>query len=142
MTHTIFTTQTKIRFKHTDPAGIVFFPQFVAMMNDSTEDLMEQMGYGFAPMHQKGVGMPIVNVTVDFKKPAYLGQIITKHAEFSKIGTRSYTVHHWYEYGGDILVDGTQTCVFVAKQVDGTFQSVPIPDELRFAMMDYLKADS
>ena len=137
MTHKIFTAQEKIRFQHTDPAGIVFFPRFTVMMNDSTEDLMEILGCPFSQVHENG-GMPIVNINVDFKKPGYLGQTITKYAEFTKVSSRSYTVHHWFECDGDILMDATQTCVYVLRQEDGSFKSAPIPDTIRQEMLKYL----
>lgn len=140
MTNKIFTTTEKIRFQHTDPAGIVFFPRFTEMMNTTTEDLMEQLGCPFAELHKIG-GMPIVNITVNFKKPGYLGQTITKYAQFTKVGGSSYTLHHWFTCDDDILIDATQTCVYVLRQEDGSFKPSPIPPPVRNGMIEYLKTE-
>ena len=37
-----FTKQEKVRFKHVDYAGIVFYPRFLEMLNDLVEDWFEE----------------------------------------------------------------------------------------------------
>ena len=73
-----FTNQEKIRFKHIDYAGIVFYPRFLEMLNDLVEDWFEEaLDRPFSKMHETN-GIPTVDLKVQFKAPARLGEVITK----------------------------------------------------------------
>lgn len=73
-----FTKQEKIRFKHIDYAGIVFYPRFLEMLNDLVEDWFEEaLERPFSKMHQSN-GIPTVDLKVQFKNAARLGEILTK----------------------------------------------------------------
>ena len=139
MAHKIFSVQQKIRFQHTDPAGIVFFPRYAEMINASNEDLWEIFGIPFDTLHGNA-GVPAVNLNIDFKSPAFLGDVITKNVEFTKIGGSSYTLRHWFECNGRLILEASQTCVYAKKQDDGEFRPAPIPDTIRSEMQLYLRA--
>lgn len=73
-----FTKQEKIKFKHIDYAGIVFYPRFLEMVNDLVEDWFEEaLDRPFSKMHETN-GIPTVDLKVQFKAPARLGEVITK----------------------------------------------------------------
>ena len=73
-----FTKQEKIKFKHIDYAGIVFYPRFLEMVNDLVEDWFEEaLDRPFSKMHETN-GIPTVDLKVQFKAPARLGEILTK----------------------------------------------------------------
>jgi 4-hydroxybenzoyl-CoA thioesterase len=73
-----FSKQEKIKFKHIDYAGIVFYPRFLEMVNDLVEDWFEEaLDRPFSKMHETN-GIPTVDLKVQFKAPARLGEVITK----------------------------------------------------------------
>jgi len=73
-----FTKQEKIKFKHIDYAGIVFYPRFLEMLNDLVEDWFEEaLGRPFSKMHETN-GIPTVDLKIQFKNPARLGEVLTK----------------------------------------------------------------
>ena len=73
-----FTKTEKIRFKHVDYAGIVFYPRFLEMLNDLVEDWFEEaLDRPFSEMHETN-GIPTVDLKVQFKNAARLGEILTK----------------------------------------------------------------
>jgi 4-hydroxybenzoyl-CoA thioesterase len=74
-----FTKEEKIRFQHIDYAGIVFYPRFLEMLNALVEDWFEEaLDRPFHLMHETN-GIPTVDLKVQFKSPARLGETITKH---------------------------------------------------------------
>ncbi len=74
----IYTKPEKVRFAHIDNAGIVFYPRFLEMLNGLVEDWFEEkLDLSFAAMH-KTHGIPTVDLKVQFKKPARLGETLTK----------------------------------------------------------------
>lgn len=74
----IFTKQEKIRFQHIDFAGIVFYPRFLEMLNGIVEDWFEEaLDRPFSKMHETN-GIPTVDLKIQFKSPARLGEVLTK----------------------------------------------------------------
>jgi len=73
-----FVKSQKIKFKHIDYAGIVFYPRFLEMLNDLVEDWFEEaLDRPFSKMHETN-GIPTVDLKVQFRHPARLGEVITK----------------------------------------------------------------
>ena len=73
-----FIKQEKIRFKHTDFAGIVFYPRFLEMLNDLVEDWFDEaLDRPFSKIHETN-GIPTVDLKVQFKNAARIGEILTK----------------------------------------------------------------
>ena len=73
-----FIKQEKIRFQHIDYAGIVFYPRFLEMLNGLVEDWFEEaLDRPFSKMHQTN-GIPTVDLKVQFKKAARLGETLIK----------------------------------------------------------------
>lgn len=74
-----FAKQQKIKFKHIDYAGIVFYPRFLEMLNDLVEDWFEEaLDQPFSKMHETN-GIPTVDLKVQFKNAARIGEVLTKN---------------------------------------------------------------
>lgn len=81
--------QEKIRFKHIDFAGIVFYPRFLEMLNDLVEDWFEEaLDSPFSKMHETN-GIPTVDLKVQFKNAARIGEILTKKLWVIELKTSS-----------------------------------------------------
>ena len=120
-----FTKQEKIRFKHVDYAGIVFYPRFLEMLNDLVEDWFEEaLDRPFSKMHdtrqsQTGQsqtnGIPTVDLKVQFKKAARLGETLTKKLWVINLGGASVTCGFRFEdEHGKTCLEGEVTLVNVA----------------------------
>ena len=73
-----FTKKEKVRFQHVDYAGIVFYPRFLEMLNCLVEDWFEEaLNRPFSKMHETN-GIPTVDLKIQFKNAARLGEILTK----------------------------------------------------------------
>ena len=84
-----FIKKEKIKFKHVDYAGIVFYPRFLEMLNDLVEDWFEEgLDRPFSKMHETN-GIPTVDLKVQFKKAARLGDILTKKLWVKNLGGAS-----------------------------------------------------
>ncbi len=84
-----FTKQEKIKFKHIDYAGIVFYPRFLEMLNDLVEDWFEEaLDRPFSKMHETN-GIPTVDLKIQFKNPARLGEVLTKKLWVKDLGFAS-----------------------------------------------------
>ena len=110
-----FTKQEKIRFKHVDYAGIVFYPRFLEMLNDLVEDWFEEaLDRPFSKIHETN-GIPTVDLKVQFKKAARLGEILTKKLWVQNLGGASVLCGFRFEdEEGKTCLEGEVTLVNVA----------------------------
>ncbi|MEG1266654.1 MAG: acyl-CoA thioesterase, partial [Myroides sp.] len=59
-----FIKEEQIRFRHTDFAGIVFYPRFLEMLNDLVEDWFDEaLDRPFSKIHETN-GIPTVDLKV------------------------------------------------------------------------------
>ncbi|MES2748304.1 MAG: acyl-CoA thioesterase [Bacteroidota bacterium] len=114
-----FTKKEKIKFKHVDYAGIVFYPRFLEMLNDLVEDWFEEaIERPFSKMHETN-GIPTVDLKVQFKKAARLGEILTKKLWVIHLGGASIQCGFRFEdEEGKTCLEGEVTLVNVAFNKD------------------------
>ncbi len=114
-----FIKKEKIRFKHVDYAGIVFYPRFLEMLNDLVEDWFEEaLDRPFSKIHETN-GIPTVDLKVQFKKAARIGEILTKHLWVKNLGGASVTCGFKFDdENGKTCLEGEVTLVNVALNKD------------------------
>jgi 4-hydroxybenzoyl-CoA thioesterase len=136
----IFTKQEKIRFKHVDYAGIVFYPRFLEMLNDLVEDWFEEaLHRPFSQIHETN-GIPTVDLKVQFKKAARLGEVLTKNLWVLRLGTSSINCgFQFLDEEGNTCLEGEVTLVNVVF-VDGRDQikSAPFNEEINNKISKYI----
>ena len=137
-----FIKQEKIRFKHVDYAGIVFYPRFLEMLNDLVEDWFEEaLDRPFSKIHETN-GIPTVDLKVQFKQPARLGEVLTKNLWVIKLGGAS--VHCGFRFkdeNGKTCLEGEVTLVNVGISDDrGNIKAEPFNEEMKTKISKYLKS--
>ena len=134
-----FTKQEKIRFKHVDYAGIVFYPRFLEMLNDLVEDWFEEaLDRPFSKIHETN-GIPTVDLKVQFKKAARLGETLTKNLWVIRLGGSSINCgFEFLDQYGKTCLEGEVTLVNV-EFVEGRDQikSAPFNEEMKSKIEQY-----
>jgi len=131
-----FERSIKVRFSHCDPAGIVFFPQYLVMLNGLVEDwISEALGIGYADLlGRRRVGLPTVSLTCQFSAIGQMGDDIVLGLSLEHIGRSSIRLNL------DVMKGATQCVavqqVLVTTNLD-THQAISIPDDLRNALVQF-----
>jgi 4-hydroxybenzoyl-CoA thioesterase len=86
-----FTRKVPIRFSHSDPAGIVYFPHYFDMFNALIEDWYgDELGVDYAALILGGhQGFPIVHAECDFKAPSRMGERLELTLLIERVGRSS-----------------------------------------------------
>ena len=112
--------------------GIAYYPRIVEALHDTSDMYLEQQGSPFWELEdQHGVGLPIVEVDVEFATPVRCGDTITIEAE-TELGETSVR----FNYRG-VNADGVEAFTGYEQRVCVPFDgdsSVPIPDSLRTSL--------
>ena len=127
-----------IRFSHCDPAGIVFFPQYLVMVNALLEDWFnEGLGISYAELiGPRRVGTPTVRLECDFKAVSRMGDQVTMGLEVSHLGRSSLVLLIECRSPSELRFSARQVIVFTNLN---THQPMPIPEDVREAIeLNYL----
>jgi 4-hydroxybenzoyl-CoA thioesterase len=86
----------RIEWGQCDPAGIVFYPQYLIIFDTSTGCLFERTGLSPSAMRKKYgiVGMPIIEVGARFVQPCRFDDEVVVESEVGEWGRSSFTVRH------------------------------------------------
>ena len=128
-----FERPVRIRFSHCDPAGIVYFPQYLVMTNVLVEDWFnEGLRIDYAHMiAERRVGLPIVKLDCEFSRPSRMGETITLALELHEVGRRSIRIGIVGRHDDEIRFRTTQVLVTTSLEA-GT--SIDIPGDIRAAL--------
>lgn len=131
-----FRVRRPIRFSHTDPAGIVYFPVYFDMFNALVEDwFTEALGFNYAALiRDRRLGVPTVHIECDFLHPSRLGEQLTLGVLVEKIGRSSIHLR--------ILGEIDRVTRLAARQVVAItylddLSATEIPADLRAALESY-----
>lgn len=114
-----FIKEEQIRFRHTDFAGIVFYPRFLEMLNDLVEDWFEEaLDRPFSKIHETN-GIPTVDLKIQFKNAARIGEMLTKKLWVKELKSSSVVCgFHFVNQQDKTVLEGEVTLVNVAIAED------------------------
>ncbi|PZQ99323.1 MAG: thioesterase [Cereibacter sphaeroides] len=124
-----------VRFHHCDPAGIVFYPRYVEMINATIEDwFAEVVGISFAEIHGPlHFAVPIASLDVQFRSPSRLGEVLRLGVRLERLGSSSVTLHVTAANEGREVFAARVTLVLISKD---DYRPKPWPQPFREAMSD------
>ncbi|MBP6100610.1 MAG: acyl-CoA thioesterase [Flavobacterium sp.] len=134
-----FNKQEKVRFQHVDYAGIVFYPRFLEMLNCLVEDWFEEaLDRPFSKMHETN-GIPTVDLKVQFKNAARLGEILTKKLWVKELKNSSIVCGFVFVNETESTVlEGEVTLVNVAFNYDRSgIKAEPFTEEMKNKILKY-----
>lgn len=129
-----------VRFRHVDFAGIVFYPRFLEMLNDLVEDWFEEeLDRPFSKIHETN-GIPTVDLKVQFKKPARIGDELLKTLWVKNIGGASINCGFNFKHADEsICLEGEVTLVNVGlDKASGQIKAVAFADDTRERISRFL----
>ena len=136
----LFTKQEKIRFKHVDYAGIVFYPRFLEMLNDLVEDWFEEaLECPFSKIHETN-GIPTVDLKVQFKNAARIGELLTKNLWVNELKNSSVVCgFNFINEKEKIVLEGEVTLVNVVIQEDRqSIKAEAFSEEMKVKMSKHI----
>ena len=133
------TRQVRIEWGDCDPAGIVYYPRYLAMFDACTSALIER-ALGMTKQQYLNAydfgGHPLVNTHARFIIPTRFGDDVTIETTMTEIKRSSFSITHLLKNNGVLAVEGSETRVWVGRDPDdaGKIRSQPIPAEVVAAL--------
>ena len=128
----------RVAWGQCDPAGIVFYPQFMILFDIGTGELFERTGFSASAMREKyGIlGMPLVEQGAKFLLPCRFDEEIVVESRVAEWGRTSFTVRHRVLKGDAAAVEGFEKRVWAAADPSrpGRIKAQAIPPEIVAAL--------
>ncbi|WP_322994445.1 thioesterase family protein [Castellaniella sp.] len=128
-----FERDYRIRFSHCDPAGIVFFPQYLVLFNQLVEDwFTDGLGISYTEMlGPRRIGLPIVRLECDFRAIGRMGETLSFSLAVERVGGKSLTLALEASGNGVLRVASRQVLVFTDLD---THRAISLPEDVRAAL--------
>jgi 4-hydroxybenzoyl-CoA thioesterase len=126
----------QVEFGDCDPAGIVFYPNFLRWIDAAGRALF--ITAGVPPWRETErtsgiIGTPLVNVQGRFVQPASYGDQLTIESTISEWRNRSFVMRHRVCRGGDLVAEFEEVRVFACRRPGEPLriEAVDVPPEFR-----------
>lgn len=136
-----FSREEVVRFSHCDPAAIVYYPQYMVMLNTLVEDWFDRgLGIRYAELiTRRRLGLPTVRLEVDFTAVSRLGDTLLQSLRIVQLGRSSLHVGFEFEGGDELRLRARQVLVCTSLE---DHRPRPLPEDVRAAMLPYLENES
>jgi 4-hydroxybenzoyl-CoA thioesterase len=125
----------RIEWGDCDPAGIVYYPRYLAFFDASTTALIERALGMTKLMYLKAYdfsGHPLVSTRARFLIPTRFGDDVSIESTVKAIRRSSFDIGHRLIKGEKLAVEGIETRVWVRGDPDGAqgMKSASLPREV------------
>ena len=128
--------EVKVAFGDCDPAGIVFFPNFLKWMDAASLHFFKQCGVPrWADLEKQTgiIGDPLLEIQTRFVSPATYGETLQVHTSVIEWRGKVFTQKHVVMRGDTLICEGTEKRAFCIRVPGETYRikSVAVPEDIR-----------
>lgn len=106
--------KVRVRYAETDQMGVVYHGNYAQYFEMGRVEWLRNLGLSYSFMEKNGVMLPVVSLTINYKKPARYDDLLTVRTIFKK--QESVRIEFDYEIfseKGELLTTGNSVLVFV-----------------------------
>ena len=107
-------TQLRVRYAETDQMGVVYHGNYAEYFEMGRVEWLRNLGLSYAFMEGNGIMLPVVSLTINYKKPARYDDLVTVRTILKKQeSVRIEFDYEIYNETGELLTTGYSMLVFV-----------------------------
>jgi len=134
-----YTIEDRVRWGDVDAAGIIFYGAYIRFFEIAETELFRAVGLAYPVMFDElDVWLPRVHLECDFHHAARLDDLLEVSVYVGRFGNKSMRLDFEVRRKGDEVQIAHAHFVLAAVRRD-TFETVPIPAELRSRLASYAK---
>ena len=107
-------TNLRVRYGETDQMGIVYYGNYADYLEQGRTEWLRSLGFSYKFMEENNIHLPVINLNIDYKKPALYDDVLTITTTLKK--KPSVKIEFYYEIhnqDGQLLITASTTLVFV-----------------------------
>lgn len=121
-------SKIKVRYAETDQMGVVHHANYALYLEMGRLDWLSELGFSYAAMEREGVKLPVVSLSIDYKKPLFFEDEFTVTTYVKENPTAKIVFE--YEINnqkGELVATASTILVFVSTH---TNRPIKCPDYL------------
>lgn len=135
--HKNFTIEERVRWGDVDAARIIFYGAYIHFFEFAETELFREVGLHYGTMFDElKIWLPRVHLECDFRRAARLDDLLEVSVYVGRFGTKSMRLNFEVRRKDEEELIATAHFVLAAVNQD-TFETVPIPAELRERLAPY-----
>ena len=107
-------TKLRVRYSETDQMGIVYYGNYAQYLEQGRTDWLRSLGLTYKFMEEHQVMLPVINLNIDYKKPAKYDDLLTIKTSLLEIPSVKikfyYEIYNQYD---ELLVTAKTSLVFL-----------------------------
>ena len=128
--------EVEVMFGDCDPAGIVFFPNFLKWMDASSLNFFVKRGVPTWRDLYKAtgiIGTPLLEVNTRFISPATYGEKLQVYTSVQEWRSKVFIQKHIIKRGETLICEGTETRAFCIRHPDDAsrIKAVTVPADIK-----------
>ncbi len=106
--------QVRVRYSETDQMGVVYHGSYIPFFEMGRVEWLRNKGVSYKSLEESGIALPIVSMTLNYKKPARYDDLLTIKTKFKKYSSVKieFDCEIWSEQN-DLLTTAHFILVFV-----------------------------
>ncbi len=106
--------QVRVRYAETDQMGVVYHGNYAQYFEMGRVEWLRNMGVSYKWMEENGVMLPVVSLSMNYKKPARYDDLLTvKTILKNQTSVKIEFDYEIYNENGELLTTGYSMLVFV-----------------------------
>ena len=109
-------TTLRVRYGETDQMGFVYYGVYAQYYEVGRVEAMRSLGFSYKEMEESGILMPVINLTINYKKPALYDDEVRIVTSVSTLPSVRITFNYeCFNQKNELLNTGSVTLVFLDK---------------------------
>lgn len=125
-------TFIRVRYGETDQMGVVHHGNYALYLELARTDWLREFGASYKEMEASGVMLPVISMSLNYKKSAYYDEVIEVETQLKKLsGVRIEFDYKITNEAGELLVMANTVLAFVDMK---TKRPIKVPDYILTAI--------
>ena len=109
-----FDFNVRVRYAETDQMGVVYHGNYAQYFEIGRVEWLRNLGISYKKMEEMGVMLPVVSLTMNYKKSAKYYEDLTIRTIFKKLTSVKIEFdYELYNEAGELLTTGNSVLVFI-----------------------------
>jgi len=120
-------TEHRVTYADTDHGGVAYYAAYLIWFEIGRTELLRESGSTFSELEKQGFIAPVVEIKVNYLKPAQYDDVIVLETSIENIGNSSIKfVYKLLNKNNELIAEGYTVNVFVKDM-----KPVRVPDSVR-----------
>ena len=112
-----FETKIRVRYGETDQMSFVYYGVYAQYYEVGRVELLRSLGISYKEIEEIGYVLPVVNLNINYKKPAYYDDELTIRTTIKELPSAKITFYYeMLNTNNELLNIGEVVLVFVNKE--------------------------